>query len=272
DGRLLALFSFGNQPTQLWDIAQQKSLHALPSPPDTVPNKLAFSPDGSLLAITYREDFNNPAVLKAYGKRMSQVSGNYGKSALKDPTQYMKAIQAQRAEEPNAQIMLWNTQTGSQVTILKGHTNDVGAFTFTPDGKKLISVARTELRVWEMPSGKLLNTYETEAPAAAQSPYSALVGGASGLAMPMSVAVSPDGQTGNVAQKKTVNEAQTAAKNAKLAQMATVQNAPKRRSRCGRLVGNPLPSFGKKSQPAPSVPAINTAVNGGLHIRGPLHV
>jgi WD40 repeat protein len=275
DGRLLAMFSFSSLSTQLWDTAQQKSLHALQSPANTLPNKLAFSPDGSLLAINYREDFNNPAVLKAYGERNRRLAGNSAKSVLRDPTQYMKTIEAQRAEEPGAQITLWNTQSGSQITILKGHTSDVGAFTFTPDGKKLISVARTEMRIWEMPSGKLLNTYQSEAaPQTPQSPYSALLGGMAGVVLPMSVAVSPDGETVIVAEKKMVNEAQIAAMNAMLAQMATLrQSAPQRRSRFGGLIGNPLPSFGKKSQPArPATPDMSAAINSGFHIEGPLQV
>jgi WD40 repeat protein len=50
-------------------------------------------------------------------------------------------------------IYLWDTATGRQVTVLKGHQNEVGNVAFSPDGDILVSSGWDGMRMWHARTG-----------------------------------------------------------------------------------------------------------------------
>ena len=67
--------------------------------------------------------------------------------------------------EPIAKV--WDAQTGKELFTIEGHSNDVAAVAFSPDGKRLASVnvyrrrqpgVRAEVKLWDVETGReLLN-------------------------------------------------------------------------------------------------------------------
>ncbi len=64
-------------------------------------------------------------------------------------------------------VQLWNAETGASVRELSGHTNDISAVAFSPDGKTLASAAggwdgpgEAHIKVWRVSDGALLRTLE----------------------------------------------------------------------------------------------------------------
>src|SRR5262249_1060289 len=59
-------------------------------------------------------------------------------------------------------VNLWDRQTGKRQAVLAGHKFRVWAVAFSPDGKKLVSVAGSwhrpsdpgEVKLWDLPAGK----------------------------------------------------------------------------------------------------------------------
>lgn len=58
-------------------------------------------------------------------------------------------------------IQLWDTATGQQISILKGHTEDVRGLTFSPDGKYLASFAGDKVgKIWDVNNGQIIAELE----------------------------------------------------------------------------------------------------------------
>ena len=52
------------------------------------------------------------------------------------------------------EVKLWDVATGKVRTVLHGHTSDVGAVAFGPDGKTLATAAGDTVIVWDLETGK----------------------------------------------------------------------------------------------------------------------
>ncbi len=60
-------------------------------------------------------------------------------------------------------IRLWDVDTGSELSVLRGHSNDVNSIAFSPDGKSLISGSDNGIvRLWNIAQGKLINVFFTK--------------------------------------------------------------------------------------------------------------
>jgi WD40 repeat protein len=57
---------------------------------------------------------------------------------------------------PGTTVRLWETATGKDVAALPGHDSEVSMVVFSRDGKRLFAATTTEVRTWELPSGKPL--------------------------------------------------------------------------------------------------------------------
>jgi WD40 repeat protein len=52
-------------------------------------------------------------------------------------------------------VRVWETQTGQEALVLKGHTDDVECVIWSPDGKRLASASMDKtVRIWEGEMGK----------------------------------------------------------------------------------------------------------------------
>ncbi len=78
--------------------------------------------------------------------------------------------------EPGKNVVhIYETATGNKTALLEGHTEAVRGTAFTPDGRRIISIGDTTLRVWDVETGKAIEQVET-------------------AGKPFQFAVSPDGR------------------------------------------------------------------------------
>jgi uncharacterized protein (TIGR03067 family) len=57
---------------------------------------------------------------------------------------------------PGTTVRLWDTVTGKETGALRGHDSEVRVAVFSRDGKRLFTATTTEVRIWEVPTGKQL--------------------------------------------------------------------------------------------------------------------
>jgi WD40 repeat protein len=115
----------GEKTISLLDPATGKLLHHLRVEPLT--RVFAFSPDGKLLVTT------GPS---SGGK----AGGNFS-------------------------VSLWNTATGREIAVLRGHEYVIHGAAFTPDGRTLVSACyRNRVCRWDVARGKLLQSFDLPLP------------------------------------------------------------------------------------------------------------
>ena len=218
DGQMLVSYSneSSNQKyiVQLWHAADGRLLHSLEGHTESV-NKVAFSPDGRLIASASRDktvrlwhaaDGRLLHSLEGHTESVNRVTfspdGKLLASASGDNTvrlwhaadgQLLRTLEGHTsgvnsvAFSPNGSLLasasddktvrLWRAADGELLHTLEGHTRDVSSVAFSPDGQLLASASLDDtVRLWRAADGRLLHTLE-------------------GLeAYVSSVAFSPDGQ------------------------------------------------------------------------------
>src|SRR5262249_41481207 len=110
----------GERTIFLLDPATGKTLHQLPV--EVLSPVFAFSPDGKLLAT------GGPVPDAKVGTNWS--------------------------------VSLWDTATGRQITILRGHNHKIHSAAFTPDGRTLVTACyRDRVCRWDVASGELRKSF-----------------------------------------------------------------------------------------------------------------
>lgn len=130
DGEMLASANFRGTVT-LWDIKTEKVLRTLETPADSLGYSgcMAFSPNRKALAWA-----------DGYGVGGDEHGVDYGKKV--------------------GVVLLLDVKTGKQIRQLTGLDGMVDSVAFTPDGKTLASLTYTEIKLWDVESGKLKHTID----------------------------------------------------------------------------------------------------------------
>jgi WD40 repeat protein len=116
---------------KIWDPTRGPESVRVPAAHDVLHAGLAISPDGRWVA----------AATQAY------------------PAAVRAVAQAPGAAVPERAVRLWDAATGAPGPVLRGHGEDVTDVAFGPDGARLAAAsARGTVTVWEVPSGRVLQT------------------------------------------------------------------------------------------------------------------
>jgi WD40 repeat protein len=141
---------------QLWDVSAGGELIRSFRRDENAPGRLAFSPDGKLLA---------SAATGSAPVQLWRVSdGSLVRSlAEKDkdrswyessPLAFSPDGQTLAAATKGLEIIIWEVATGGEQRRLKGHSQAVTALAFAPDGKTLLSGSEdATLLLWDLGSG-----------------------------------------------------------------------------------------------------------------------
>jgi WD40 repeat protein len=155
-----AMSRFG--PITVWDLATARTLPVAFDPAQGA-NRLAYSPDGRLLAAARSGEVK---VWEAAGGKavftISELNGQILALAFSPDGRLL-------AGHSGNEIRLWDSTTGKLVTALQGHRAQVVTLAFSPDGRLLASGAyappgkRGEAKLWDVAAGKELRALEDPA-------------------------------------------------------------------------------------------------------------
>ncbi len=144
----MRLATAGWHLVKLWDLASGREVLSLRDT-DTV-NRVAFSPDGKLLATAGANQLaklwdadtgQEVLALKHDAAGFDLVFSPDGKQLATGPSDGKTAV--------------WDVSSGKKLLELSGHTDPVDAIAYSPDGKRLATASRTwKARVWDASSGK----------------------------------------------------------------------------------------------------------------------
>jgi WD40 repeat protein len=143
--------------------------------------KVAFSPDGAMLAVVRTEPSDLITLLDAtsgepVGKRLSGQTGPVDYLAFSSDGAWLAA------SDTNNQVIVWDVATGQRVAVQQTSTSTPPAIAFVP-GSRVLAIAITDgaIQFWDIAR----NQFQGE-------PFQA--DGLEGLVSPSALAFSPDGQ------------------------------------------------------------------------------
>ncbi|HTU22763.1 MAG TPA: WD40 repeat domain-containing protein [Gemmataceae bacterium] len=155
DGKILAAATAnGERSLRLWDVGTGKALHRLSE--GSMPwLGIAFSPDGKILAALCGEEIRLWDVASgAYLGVAARHKNSLSTFAFSPDGNKIAAADAGMAGGKDFKIYLWNLDSGELLRVFDGHRFSVQQIAFTADGKTLLSSDSSEVRVWDIASGK----------------------------------------------------------------------------------------------------------------------
>jgi WD40 repeat protein len=185
----------GNGVVKIWDLALQKVTATLNSASNQTLAALTLSPDGSLVALVRQNDYSTA---EAQQQETRLRAKDLRKALKTDPSQIysMQRRLAFSADNPALIVHVYDTRTGGEKLVLKGHNGPISAVTFSDNGSMVASAANDGVKVWSAADGKLLSSIplsSSPTSSATSSPFGLLQG--LNTTSITSLSFSPDGKS-----------------------------------------------------------------------------
>ncbi|MBI4850825.1 MAG: AAA-like domain-containing protein [Acidobacteria bacterium] len=153
DGNLLASGSLADECVKIWDIKSKKEITTLKQYPGKI--SLAFSPNGKLLAIASWKD--KVVLWDRVAKKELAILKNFANttySIMFSPDGKLLA-----SGNSDKTIKFWDINTKENITVVKEQPNYNSLTKISPDGKFLASTKDNTIKLWDLASNQLLNTF-----------------------------------------------------------------------------------------------------------------
>lgn len=158
-GSQVAVIKKSDKTVNIWNLATKSVARTL-GPFANEPNSVAFSPNGSRLAVTVRASGNELAIYntstweKVKSIAPSPQNYHYGVAWSPDSTKVAVATGGSAGR-----VVRLYTADGIELRTFSGHTDDVTAVAWSPDGTMLTSQSLdSTLKIWDAATGAALKT------------------------------------------------------------------------------------------------------------------
>jgi WD40 repeat protein len=144
---------------RVWDLQQRPECRNLKAGPARGYWRIAFSPDGKLLATTAGEvwDVASGKILKMLPGGSKVVAFSPDSSILATTASTFKQIPSGGTREVNGEVKLWDVRTWQLIATLKPHDSSVGTLMFSKDGQFLAAgmgdrytPTDTPIKIWNV--------------------------------------------------------------------------------------------------------------------------
>jgi len=173
DGKRFITASRDNT-ARIWDATSGEELHVIREHADAV-NSVSFSPDGKRFVGAMRDGTALIVDIDS-GEVLHILRGDGVTSVFFFPDGKKVAT----ADTGDGSIRIWDVESGNVVQTLKGHargpesnpfnTGEVRIVFFFPDGKRIVTSGDEDTKIWDVDSGKALQTLKFPSSAGALSP------------------------------------------------------------------------------------------------------
>ncbi|KAK1146567.1 hypothetical protein N8T08_002997 [Aspergillus melleus] len=138
---------------KVWDTATGSLLHTLLGSSEEL-SKIAFSPDGRLIAVCSRRD-----AIELWDTHTGVLKHKWDLDISSETLQFSPNSEMIAAGSVDRKVTVWDTFTGSPKHILIGHSGEVSSVAFVPGTSLIASISTDGLMiVWDLETGKARHT------------------------------------------------------------------------------------------------------------------